>query len=213
MKRAVIFAGGDMDTDEVWNVAERENWLVICADGGFRHARRLGIQPDVIIGDCDSTDVPYPEAIPHSIHPAEKDETDTRLCLDWAMEQGCREVLILGGLGGRLDHEFSNYNLLLYGLKRGVSVRLVNGQNEIWLEDKSFTLEPGDKKYVSFFPYGGAVEGFGIKGLKYELAPMTLTCDTVLTACNEFLPGQQGEVFFQKGYVLVMMCQDSFTVS
>ena len=212
MKRAVIFAGGDMDADGVWDAAERKDWLVICADGGFRHARRLGIQPDVIIGDCDSTDVPYPKEIPHIIHPAEKDETDTRLCLDWAIEQGCKEVLILGGLGGRLDHEFSNYSLLLYGLKQGVSVRLVNGRNEIWMADKSFTLDSGEKKYVSFFPYGGAVEGFGIRGLKYELEPITLACDTVLTACNEFLPGRRGEVFFQKGYVLVMMCQDSFTV-
>ena len=69
---------------------------------------------------------------------------------------------------------------------------------------------PYDRRYIGLA--GGTADhdwpaagGCGI--------PMTLTCDTVLTACNEFLPGQQGEVFFQKGYVLVMMCQDSFTVS
>ena len=36
----------------------------------------------------------------HQIYPSQKDATDAQLCLDWAIEQGCKEVLILGGLGG-----------------------------------------------------------------------------------------------------------------
>lgn len=186
----------------------REETLVVCADGGLKHAQRLGIVPDMIIGDCDSMPEGYPEGMPHRIYPSEKDETDAQLCLDWAIEQGCKEVWILGGLGGRLDHEFSNYALLLYGLKHGVTVKLLNRQNEIWMADTPFTLKPGEKKYISFFPYGGDVTGFSLKGFKYEAENMTLTCDAVRTACNEFLPGITGEVSFHQGCLLVMCCQD-----
>ena len=209
MKPAVIFAGGKMDAAKVWDQEERDDWLVICADGGYCHAAALGIVPDMIIGDCDSCEIPYPKEVSHRIYPSEKDETDTELCLNWAIEQGCQEVLILGGLGGRLDHEFAHFNLLLNGLNRGVQVRLRNEQNEIFMRNTPFSIEAGDKKYVSFFPYGGNVEGFSIKGLKYELAPMTLTCDMVRTACNEFLPGKKGEISFQNGNVLVMLCRDA----
>ena len=205
MKHAVIFCSGELDMEPSVN---REETLVVCADGGLKHAQRLGIVPDMIIGDCDSIEGVYPEEIPHQIYPSEKDETDARLCLDWAMKQGCKEVLILGGLGGRLDHEFSNYALLMYGLKHGVTVKLCNQQNEIWMADAPFTLTPGEKKYVSFFPYGGDVEGFSVKGFKYEAKNMTLTCDTIRTACNESLPGKEGAVSFTKGYLLVMRCQD-----
>lgn len=205
MKTAVIFCSGEID--ETVSIHRKET-LVICADGGYRHAQRLGIVPDMIIGDCDSMTEEYPAEIPHQLYPSEKDETDAWLCLDWAIGQGCKEVLILGGLGGRLDHEFSNFALLMYGLKHGVTVRLANRQNEIFMVDKSFVMTASEKKYVSFFPYGGEVEGFSLKGFKYEAESLTLTCDSVRTACNEFLPGKEGEVSFSKGCLLVICSQD-----
>lgn len=207
MKSAVIFCSGELDDDALFCPEKREDWFVVCADGGYRHAERLGILPDMIIGDCDSASHPYPKEIPHQIYPSQKDATDAQLCLDWAIEQGCTEVLILGGLGGRLDHEFSNYSLLLYALKQGVKVRLKNKQNEIWMEDHPFSVE-GEDGYISFFPYGGAVEGFSIRGLRYELAPTTLTGDRSLTACNEFVSGKTGEISFENGYLLVMRTRD-----
>ena len=209
MKQAVIFCSGEMDSDTLWNPKDRENWLVVCADGGFRHAQRLGVVPDIIIGDCDSFQQAYPDGIPHVIYPSEKDVTDTQLCLDWAIGQGANEALILGGIGGRLDHEFSHFSLLLYGLKRGIRVRIANAQNEIFMVDKPFTVQPTGKKYISLFPYGGTVEGLCIKGLKYEAKDMTLTCDQVQASCNEFVGTQEGEISFQSGYLLVMLCDEA----
>ncbi len=208
MKRAIVFCSGMMDSDAVW-LPEYENDMILCADGGYRHAMRLGVTPDLIIGDLDSGINQYPDEIASQIYPSEKDATDTNLCLDYAIEQGCSEVIILGGLGGRLDHEFSHYALLLYGLRRGVKVRLVNASNEIWMENGPFTLEPTDKKYISFFPFGGDVEEFTVQGLKYEAENMTLRCDLVQASSNQFEDGQKAEVSFkQGGTLLVMRCKD-----
>ncbi len=208
MKRAVIFCSGDMDTDAVWRPEYRQD-LILCADGGYRHAKRLGVTPDLIIGDLDSGITKYPDGVANRIYPSEKDATDTNLCLDYAIEQGCDEVVILGGLGGRLDHEFSHYALLLYGLRRGVRVRLVNGCNEIWMETHPFTLEPSEKKYISFFPYGGDVEEFTVRGLKYETENMTLRCDLVQASSNQFQENIKAKISFAPGGVLlVMRCRD-----
>lgn len=208
MKRAIIFCGGIMDTDAVW-LPEYESAFILCADGGYRHAVRLGVEPDLIIGDLDSGIDSYPAEIRHMIYPAEKDATDANLCLDYAISHGYEEIIILGGLGGRLDHEFSNYSLLLYGLNRGVRVRLINGQNEIWMEDHPFILYPNEKKYISFFPFGGAVEGFTVRGLKYEAENMRLECGLAQASSNQFENAKQAVISFRKGGVLlVMRCRD-----
>lgn len=208
MKRAIIFCSGDMDSDEVF-LPEYQDDLILCADGGYRHAKRLGITPDLIIGDLDSGIEQYPDEIANRIYPSEKDATDTNLCLDYAIEQGCNEVVILGGLGGRLDHEFSHYALMLYGLKQGVRVVLVNKHNEIRMEDKSFSLKPDEKKYISFFPYGGNVEEFTVRGLKYDAINITLCCDMAQASSNQFDGEERAEVSFRKGGILlVMRCSD-----
>ncbi len=204
MRRAIIFCSGEMDTDHVW-LPEYQKDLVLCADGGYRHAKRLGIIPDLIIGDLDSGISEYPSEVASRIYPSEKDATDTNLCLDYAMEQGCQEVIILGGFGGRLDHEFSHYSLLLYGLRRGVRVKLVNGCHEIWMEDKPFVLKPDNKKYVSFFPFGGDVENFSVRGLKYEAECIKLSCDLVQASSNQFKDGKIAEISFEKGGILLIM--------
>ncbi len=208
MRRGIIFCSGEMDTDEVW-LPEYQGDLILCADGGLRHAQRLGVMPDCIIGDLDSGIDAYPDSVAHRVYPAEKDVTDTQLCIDYAIEHGCEEIILLGGLGGRLDHEFSHYALLLYGLEYGVRVRLVNGQNEIWMENRPFTLGPTEKPYISFFPFGGDVEDFSVRGLKYQAENMTLRCGMVQASSNQFDGGQEAVVSFRKGgNLLVMRCKD-----
>ncbi len=211
MKRAVIFCSGPMETDAAWREVEPGTHLILCADGGLRHALRLGLCPDLVIGDRDSYPEACHESVPWMLHPVEKDETDTKLCLDYAIEKGCDEVVLLGALGGdRLDHEFSHYCLLMDGLNQGVKVRLLNDTNEIWMEAKPFSLEPDKKQYISFFPFGGVVEGFSVKGLKYTAENLTLACHQVLTISNVFDGSEKAEISFDTGYLLVMRsCDES----
>ncbi len=204
--KAIIFCGGRIEDYSYINI-EKESFI-ICADSGFRHAEALKITPDVIIGDNDSWGKAYPDGIEVISCPAEKDYTDTERCIDYALEKGYTEVEIYGGLGGRLDHEFSNYCLLAYALKKGAKVKLIDKYNEIWMEDKPFKIEKGDKKYVSFFPYGSEVYGFSVKGLKYNVENMTLKLSSTLTVSNEFL-NFQSDISFENGIVLVMLCNDA----
>lgn len=208
MKKAAIFCGGEMDTYTVWDNSKRDEFLVICADGGIRHTEKIGIIPDVVIGDFDSA-IGYDQKYNNSIvYPPEKDMTDSNICIDYALEKGIKEIYMYGGFGGRIDHEFSTFALLLYSLKKGVKLFLVNGRNKIWMEDKPFCLEPDDKKYISFFPYGGNVENFTVKGLKYEADGITLDCGMVQASSNEFSGATKAYISFDSGYLLVMRCSD-----
>lgn len=208
--RGYIFCSGPIRDYEAFRKFSFDEGKVICADGGFLHARRMGIRPDMILGDCDSCEEVYPQDVPTQIFPAHKDFTDTNLAIDYAISIGCDEVILLGGIGGRIDHEFSHFCLLQYGLSKGIRIFLVDEKNEIWMENKSFELHKcaHNRKYVSFFPYGGDVQDFSVKGLLYTAEHMTLRCDRVQASSNAFGEEETAQISFSSGTVLVVLSDD-----
>ncbi|MFM8856784.1 MAG: thiamine diphosphokinase [Actinomycetota bacterium] len=82
---------------------------VICADSGLDHALRLGLSPDVVIGDMDSVDrsnLVRARADECTIieHSADKDFTDTELALEYAAQSEFRHLTLVWGGGDRIDH-------------------------------------------------------------------------------------------------------------
>ena len=52
--KCVIIASGDLSyTSDIIRII-KESRLIICADGGAEHLRKLNILPHVLIGDFDS---------------------------------------------------------------------------------------------------------------------------------------------------------------
>lgn len=206
--KAIIFCSGEIRDYEYLKNRDFDNCLIICADGGLRHAEALNIIPDVIIGDGDSYKGDFPQNGNVIRYPSDKDFTDTNLCIDYALEKGYKEIEILGGLGGRRDQEFSHYCLMAYGLSKNIKIKMSDELNEISMENKPFILKKGDKKYVSFFPYGGTVEGFSVKGLKYETENMYLEPHLVQASSNEFSNNDTAEITFKSGTLLVILSRD-----
>ena len=54
MKTAIICNGQVTDYEYSMDIIKDADYI-ICADGGTRHAYKMGICPDLIIGDFDST--------------------------------------------------------------------------------------------------------------------------------------------------------------
>ena len=48
---------------------------MVCADGGYETARRLGLQPNLLIGDLDSCTEDFPPDIEAVRLPVQKDDT------------------------------------------------------------------------------------------------------------------------------------------
>lgn len=205
--KAYIFSGGKAADYSALQFNEFENAFVICADSGFRHAQKLGVEPDFVVGDNDSYRSEYPAK--SRIYPCDKDKTDTGIALDIALERGCDEIILLCGTGGRLDQEFTHFCLMAYALRRGARMVMLDEKNVIWMENKPFTLSRRTEyKYVSFFPWGGDVKGLRLRGLKYETDNLNLVCDDVQASSNEFTESERAEVSFKSGNLLVMLTRD-----
>ena len=104
---------------------------IYCADGGLRHMAPLGLSPDVILGDFDSAEPALLDKYRMGDallerHPADKDYTDTELAADRAVRDGCGAILILGALGRRIDHTYTNIQLAYKYALRGVRVALAD---------------------------------------------------------------------------------------
>jgi thiamine pyrophosphokinase len=83
---------------------------VVCADGGARHAKTLGLIPNVIVGDMDSLPRPLPRSWKKTSYLCDFDEerSDLDKALDFVEEAGFAKAWLAGALGGGLDHELVN---------------------------------------------------------------------------------------------------------
>ena len=108
--RAVIIGNGDIKDYKYIKSKISADDFVICADGGLRHIENLDIKADVAIGDFDSADID--EEITHYVFPVDKDYTDGELAVNYAVENGYDDILLIAMTGQRLDHTLSNFFLL-----------------------------------------------------------------------------------------------------
>ena len=84
---------------------------VIAADRGYDSLMAYGVTPDLVVGDFDS--LGYAPKHPNVTQlPAEKDDTDMVYALRKGLELGYRRFVLLGGVGGRLEHTLGNLQLL-----------------------------------------------------------------------------------------------------
>ena len=81
---------------------------VIAADSGLDHARRAGLDPNLLVGDLDSVSARGRRWAERNCvidpYPADKDATDTRLALRRAAELVPDRIVLVTGIGDRLDH-------------------------------------------------------------------------------------------------------------
>ena len=174
------------DTDAL--IDERD--YIICADGGYDIALGCGIRPDMLLGDFDSTELSPPEDMDIKEFSPEKDYTDLDLAIKTAAEAGFDELLILGGIGGRLDHTVANLQLLYRYDSLFDSLTMMDGLNRCFIvdskKDGSVTLPYEKDSYLSVFSLSETSRGVTIKGAKYNIDDHTLTRNFPLGVSNEF---------------------------
>ncbi len=186
--------------------------LVIAADGGAAHLHRLNIIPDMIIGDLDSIssttlDFYKSKQVPMITHPARKDQTDTELCIDHALDKGCKELVFLGVTGHRLDHTLANVFLLRRLADINVKARIIDNHNEIYLVLSNLVVHGAPGDLLSVIPVSEKVTGLTLQGLEYPLTDKTLTMGTALGISNCFT-GTQASIHIDSGVILVIKSRE-----
>jgi len=180
--RALVFANGDLNAGSAVQTAlsHAPDAIIIAADGGARLALACDLVPDVVVGDMDSlapdeqADLVARGAVLEK-HPAAKDENDLELALLAAVAHGAVWIRVIGALGDRLDQVLANITLLALGDLAGRDVRLVAGEQTIWLVgpgEHDLHGAPGDT--ISLIPLAGDASGVRTDELKYPLRGETL---------------------------------------
>ncbi len=177
--------------------------FIIAADGGYANLRRLGINPDLLVGDFDSL-----EAVPQGVKiirlQKEKNDTDTLYAVRLGLEKGFKRFMIYGGIGGRLDHTIANIQTLSFIAEQGGRGVLIGGGYTITVIKNSKITFGADKKgIISVFCVGEKAEGVFLTGLKYPLTNYTMTKSIPIGVSNEFT-GVESAVEVRNGMLAVM---------
>ena len=166
--RAVIIGNGDIHNYEYIKTKLRKDDFIICADGGLRHTSPLGVSPDIAIGDFDSSS--KNETVKTYEYPIHKDFTDGELAVNYALENGYNEIILLAMTGKRLDHTLTN----LFQLTKGNNICLIDDNNEIHLLSGSITLNGLKGKTMSLIPIFSNLKEVYLSGTLYPLNGETL---------------------------------------
>jgi len=117
MKKCLIIGNGKAPEKKTILYLMKKGYdTIICADGGLRHAHKLKIIPNYIIGDFDSVDKNLLESYTGKskvIQVKRQDDTDIEKCLKYSVKQKFTEAVLLSVTGDRLDHSFCNLGIAL----------------------------------------------------------------------------------------------------
>ena len=209
--KILILTNGSYGDYSFCNKEERFDYI-ICADRGLAHARILGLIPNLIVGDFDSTneeDLKYfkEQGIQIETFDTHKDETDTEIAILRAIQKGATEVTIYGGIGSRLDHSLGNVHLLYKLLKLGIKGKLMNPNNTVFLAEKYVCIKGKKGDLVSLLPFTDKITGVTTKSLVYPLKNAVLNMGTSLGISN-VLEENTAEIWLDEGVIMIIMAQD-----
>lgn len=180
VKTAHVFCNGELKNPERAGSLAASSDLVIATDGGAQHLAALGLKPEVIVGDMDSTDADTwrgDDGVTLVPYPSDKDRSDTELAVEYALAHGCQQVSLLAAVGKRLDHTLGNIALVARYAGR---VAILDGNVTLVAVNKSekCMLHGSVGTTVSLIPYGAERATVRTQGLKYPLENESLAFAT-----------------------------------
>lgn len=211
-----IFSGGELNPSFAEKVMEKDTEVVtvIAADKGVESCSAMGVEPDYIVGDFDSTSDSMKEYLDNRrdrvtrLNPI-KDDTDTEAALRLAFEKTKGDIIIFGGTGTRLDHVLGNISILGLGFEENRQVFLVDEHNRIRLVKDHLVLEKKEQfgKYVSVVPLWKQAKGVTLKGFAYPLENAVMEGFTSLGISNE-IAEDRAEISVEEGILIVIESKD-----
>lgn len=205
-----ILTGGPIHADNIPERPDKDD-LVVAADSGLNNARALGIRVDAVVGDYDS--LGHKPDVDKDVEvvtvPTEKDVTDTQLAVEYALQKGAREIVLVGGLGGRLDHTLANLSILEDLLDKRVRATLLDGQNRVRLLRNDSTILPrSGYTYLSLLSLDPVSKGVEIEGVKYPLKRGRLHRTLGGLGVSNEITGNCCFVSVRKGTILIVESRD-----
>ncbi len=182
-KKCIIVGAGDFFEKNL--PMEKEDFL-IAADGGFDFLLKIGVTPNLFVGDRDSvkSDISMTEGL---YFPSRKDDSDMLLAVKEGIKRGFELFYIFGGTGKRIDHTLANIKLLEFLSENGLKGFLFSKNQVITVIRNSKISFPKEfKGCFSVFPNGGKAKGVYIRCCGYTLENHDFESSSALGLSNYF---------------------------
>lgn len=205
MDTVLIFAGGDSPVGALTEEMPEAD-LIVAADSGYDLAVREGFSVDVLIGDMDSVES---EVIPNHViierYPADKAATDLELALERVAAERPARVVIVGGAGGRVDHELAGAALITSDRWEEIDeIDWVTNRGWSYVVRRRRIIHGDVGATISLIPMGGPASGVTTNGLHWQLQDATLPHGTTHGVSNVF-SAPVADIRVSRGCLLVVV--------
>jgi thiamine pyrophosphokinase len=167
--KALLIANGVLPDAKLLRKLAASSDLVVCADGGAAHAVRLGLQPDVIIGDLDSLPASARKRLTRAkiIESRNQNFADLEKALRYVLGKKPTSVTVVGATGARIDHTIANISLLKKYHRR-TRLKFIDPTGELQIIEGKEKFRTRRSETISLLPLG-KVSGVSTKGLRFPL--------------------------------------------
>ncbi len=193
-----ILGAGDVEHETI-AIAQRAAPFLVCADGGANLALRLGLEPDLIIGDLDSIS---PDAVQHFgqdrlVQIDEQETTDFDKCVRSLVAPF---FVAVGVSAPRIDHAMASLNVLMR-----------HGDRKIMLLTDADVCFPAPPRLSLSLPVGSRMSLFPLsettgvsRGLKWPIDGLNLSPTGLIATSNETDGSHVLLEFAAPGMVIIM---------
>lgn len=200
----MIVGGAPISDYEYIRERVKEDDFIIYCDSGLKHREKLGVTPDLIVGDFDSYENPHLD-VETIVLPRKKDDTDTAYAAGEAIKRGCRDIVLVGVTGGREDHTLVNMFLLFKFDTYGIKACIIDDYAEMEVLSPGRTAKIEDTYlYFSLVNMTGIAQGITVKNAKFPLSNAEIESENQYATSNEVLPGKTAEVSIREGRLLLL---------
>ena len=159
---------------------------------------------DLLLGDMDSIQGDPEPDLPVIRMPREKDDTDTMAAIRHGLTLGYREFLLLGALGGRLDHTMANLQAAAFLSRQGARCILLDEETTaMLLTDGSIHLPRRQGYALSLFSFTETCLGVSASGVRYPLHNAVLTNSMPIGVSNEW-SGEEARISVEQGTLMIL---------
>jgi thiamine pyrophosphokinase len=170
---ALILADGNFPVHHIPLSILRDAEHIICCDGSAESLVLSGLEPEAIVGDLDSLVSGIADKYGDRLFKVnEQDTNDLTKAVNWCIENGYKEITILGATGKREDHTIGNISLLAEYC-REIKVIMVTDTGTIIPLLKSCKVSSFPGQQVSIFSINPETEVTSA-GLKFQLENIKL---------------------------------------
>lgn len=171
---AVILANGDFPKHEIPLTILKNSDYIVCCDGAVDKLTPTGLYPQAIVGDCDSLSEENWIKYTNIIHQIKEQETnDLTKSVRFCIEQGKKNIIILGATGSREDHTIANISLLADYLEYTSDICMISDYGIFNAIEKSSSFQSIPKQQISIFSLSPTP--LTVENLKYPIKNRILT--------------------------------------